>query len=631
MRIGLPKDVYLLGFFISLLIFLSFEAAIGISSDLSQLIQLSAIIEAVLFFCYSMVYLSGSTIKRNGGLALRLCLALIVVDLIVALFFGGALRIEVIENLLSFYRITGIYFVLLIPLCFLIFFGTYLLRKKYTVPGYLLLALGVAVLCVFFLSGLVLSHYKIDDELYISFVGVHLLMQGASPYAASLSKAIFANATNGTISSITITTGNRIIGTLSYPSLYLLSLVPFYFVSAPTLQNLSGIDLKLQTAAFVLALLLAVAFSLGNKALSRPKFAIIFFLAAAIGHVASITTFLMLALLVLAYSKLDSKWSWLLLGLCASIQEELWLPVLFLLAYSLNNYGLKKGIRDIAGTAAVFLALNSYFILGNPSAFFGSIFGPIQQLLFPNAISPLGFALVTSYQIPLTSFGALFALAVLASLLALIYLNRKVLIGLLSMLPLLVLSHSNPIYYTFFAAFLVVTMFVGEKKVEGAATKYLRRKSLLFYGMMALIAASAVAVVYLSHLSYLHSFDLSASNSSLQTLAGQNESIYSATLHYSNLSNNTVYMVLFGSYGTNMSAFGLLGERIVENASYCTNYPCAVNPNVFVLPANRTSYDISAMIPWPGGERVYAVRPVIYNSAYYYTPGVLSAQNSSGR
>ncbi|MDE1824797.1 MAG: hypothetical protein KGH61_00900 [Candidatus Micrarchaeota archaeon] len=625
------RDPYLLGFFLSVLIFLSFQAAVGISSDLSQTIQISGILEAVLFICYAMVYLSNRAPGSGVRMALKIFLALGIANLVVVIAGAGALRVSVIEHLLSFYRITGIYFVLLIPLVFLIFFGTYLRRKKYIAIGYLLFAVAIALLCVLFLSGLILNHYKIDDELYISFIGMNGMLHGVDPYAASLSSAIFSNATDGTISSITITTSNRIIGTLNYPSLYLLSLAPFYFASPPTLQNLSGIDLKLQTAAFLLLLLLAIAFSLGNKVLAKPQFALMFFIAAAVGHVASITTLLMLALLVVAYSRLESKWSWLLLGLCISIQEELWLPVLLLIAYSFNNYGLGKGLRDVFGAGAVFLVLNAYFILISPSAFFSSVLGPIQQMLIPNAISPFGYALVTFYQMPLGSFGAIFALAVLGSLLAFLYLNRKALIGLFAMVPLLFLSHSNPIYYTFFAAFLVATVFIEDKKIDGTARRYLRGNGWLLGTMVVVLMATTVGFVYLSHLSYLENFNMTASNSSLQLLSGHNESIYTATLHYKNLSNGTVYMMLFGAYDTNMSAFGLLGQRIAENASDCTDYPCAVNPNVFTLQANRTLYRIRARIPWPSGQRIYAVRPVVYNSAYYYTPGVLIAENSSSQ
>ena len=118
----------------------------------------------------------------------------------------------------------------------------------------------------------------------------------------------------------------------------------------------------------------------------------------------SIVILLMLAVLLLSYFKIDRWYSFVLLGVAAALQEELWLPVILLIVYASNTYGYKKGMRIFAGTILVFLALNIYFIALNPTAFFGSLFSPISAYIFPVSLAPFGYSLLIYFHMLLSSF-----------------------------------------------------------------------------------------------------------------------------------------------------------------------------------------------------------------------------------
>src|SRR5208283_3732191 len=140
------------------------------------------------------------------------------------------------------------------------------------------------------------------------------------------------------------------------------------------------------------------------------------------------------------------RYSWLILGLMVSLQEQLWVIALLFIAYSFNNNGARKGLKDLLGVAAVFLLINGYFMFTAPSSYVQDFIGPLAAVL-PNQDSPIGYLLASVYQVPLYAYTYLFLISIALSLLVSLYLNDRKLILPLSVIPFLFLGHASTLYY----------------------------------------------------------------------------------------------------------------------------------------------------------------------------------------
>lgn len=620
----LKASDYRLLFFIASFIFVTYDVAIYVFGTVSLAVQVSTLVAAVLFFVCSFTFLLNSEKKkfdRLHGAIIVLCFILLLADLVALSIFTAGIGKTVEAYVLSAYEYIGTNIVLFLPVIFLMFFGLFLNRHRYRKASYVLFAVAIALVIFYFFSGMVFHHYKIDDEELILWLSSKSLVSGTNPYSVSFAQQLFINSSNSTINSPSITTGNRIIGTLNYPSLFLLSFLPFYLSSQPLFSNLVNFDLEVQEMVFLLFVLAIISLSLKDEFLKKPVYSIIIFVTVVMAYLSSIEIFLMFALLLLAYVKLGSRYSWLLLGLCASLQEQLWFPVALLLIYSANNYGIKQGLRDLVGAGLVFVALNAYFIAGSSGSFFSSLFSPISQLLFPQNASPAGFLLVTNYPMPLGSYETLFLLSMVALAIGFVYSNEKRLVGLFGMVPFIFLSHSIPIYYTFFTGFTIVTLFVkSDGRKLGVLTKWFRRRRHLAIWLIAVIVVASAAFVYLSHAAYVKNFNLTVSSTGLYFDALRNQTVYSAVINYGNLSNYTVYVVVGGVAMYNVGFVGFEDYGIIQNSTLCppsADYSCHLNTNVIDLPRNRTSYTVKTYLGGTGGYPFYAARLYVYNKEYF--------------
>ena len=153
----------------------------------------------------------------------------------------------------------------------------------------------------------------------------------------------------------------------------------------------------------------------------------------------------------------------LLIGLGFSIHQEIWIPLLLLLIYSFNNYGYKKGARDLLLAALVFLLVNGYFIAQNPSAFFNDVFLPASGPIFPEAYAPFGYFILNSIGLPLSFFSLLPVLVLISLVLIFIYFNDRRLIPLFGLIPLLFLQRGLFVYFSSFLFFLFLTFFIESR------------------------------------------------------------------------------------------------------------------------------------------------------------------------
>ncbi|MDE1827832.1 MAG: hypothetical protein KGH65_01590 [Candidatus Micrarchaeota archaeon] len=617
------KGRYRLFFFIASFVFISFATALAVFGLISFYVQLATLADAILFVAYSTLFLISEgkrKVSEPGKLALNGTFAFLVINFLILLLVETGARTTMTAYLVSAYQYVAINFVLFLPLIFLTFFGLYLYRQGYRKLSAMLFGMFVVVMILYFFSGLVYHHYKIDDEIFIQFASTKYLLAGMNPYGMSVSSQIFYNSTSGAINSPSITTTNHIIGTLNYPSLFLLSFMPFYLISTPTLQNLVNIDIEAQGMIFLLLAFFATALLVEKRYIEKPVYGIILFLTIAMAYLSSITIFLMFALLLVAYAKLESRYSWLFLGLCLSIQEQLWFPVILLIIYSASNSGIRKGAQNLIGSLGVFIALNLYFILLNPSAFFGNLFGPVNQLLLPESSSPIGYLIATNYHMLLGTFSIVFlaAMALFAMLFA--YLNQKRLVGIFAMVPFLFLSHSIPIYYTFFTGFAIVSLFIAQKGGKGQIRRWMGENRNAVLCIVAVVVAVPIYLICGSHLAYQNNFNLSVSNASIHFDSALNKTVYTATIHYANLSNDSVYVFAGVISKYNIGFAGILNYALINDSVQCggEDYRCMVNVNKIALPGNASSYSLVMYIRPSSGNPVYGVRANIYNGEHLY-------------
>ena len=329
----------------------------------------------------------------------------------------------------------------------------------------------------------------------------------------------------------------------------------------------------------------------------------------------------MLAVLLWAYAKLDKKHVFILLGIALSLQEELWIPVIFLFVYSLNNMGLKRSAANAVGAVFVFLLFNAYFILLNPTTYFNSVFAPVGALIMPSGSALFGFPLITSYHVSLLVLPKLFYLSILFLAILLLYLNKKELIPLFSMIPFLFLSHALVSYFTLFTFFFVFSLFIKEKsKGEGYIKRYLGRKRSTYIVLASLfaIAATAASLAAISHNQYISNFDINSLNQSV--IVSGNYTYYNATLTYNGLKNNTLYVAIVGVSNGTIGYYGFFNQSLTGQNFPCNSIECTINVNRILLNESSGTYPVRLKaITGPYSTGPFTL--IIYNREYYYLSG----------
>lgn len=607
---GLKKNIYYVELLIAFFSFLTLSIIAFVLAYLG--FSLVNFIYAFLLLFFVFLYIVEAP-RRNKGYRVLYHLLFIALEAIFAmLFLGRRLEASIISILALHLLNYGFYLVMFLPLYFLLTFGVYLAKKRNKF-GYILFIVVFVILICYFLVFHFISGYLINDEEIISFASTKLLILGIDPYKASFSNLLYTNATNA---SITVTTTNKLVGVLDYPALYLLSSVPFFLTAKFTQYNLMHRDLLLQTTVFIFVLMVTVLYTTTEDKFPKAKIPIILFLGFALSEVTSVATYLMMAIILLAYFKIKSRYAFLLLGLALAIQEEIWLPVLFLIAYSFNNQGFKRGMRNTLGAGLVFLAVSSYFIVLGPLAYFKAAFIPLSGYILPNGYAFIGYSLLSDYHVLLDVFYPVFILTTLLLLLILLYTNEKRFIFLFSFVPLLFLSHSIFIYYVTFIFLFVDSLYMKpEKKGKEYVTVYLKKGG-LFYILTAVIIVSLLLLLYSSHLAYVKQFNISISNQS--TYLKGNNTIYRGQIHYSNLANDTVYLLIAGG-GRVGTVHGLLNTSLINTTSICKTYDCMVNINKIVLNGSNGSYTLTARIPFSNySDRINYTAALLYNGRYFY-------------
>ncbi len=462
----------------------------------------------------------------------------------------------------------------------------------------------------------------LDDEEFLSVNAISALFSGSNPYVMNIgSKELYDSMyVSNSITGYTLTTNNTIVGVMDYPPMFFLSMVPFYIVTHYFLETTPQAGFAYALGVFLFVLFLLIAYFIDRKFLMKPNYVIVLILIFGFFVISASVDVLMFILLLIAYVKIESKYSFILLGLAASFQELLWVPVILFLVYILNNKGLKKGSFAVIGTIAVFFAISGYFIFLSPSAYFNAVFKPLNSNILPNIWGPFGYALLNFYPIQLQSFSLLFYFAVGASVILILYTNKKQLIGLLSVFPLAFLYRGVSDYYLFFITFTLITLFMYNENDDVNYNSRLlfkksrMRKILLVF--LALIVVLAAFYIIFEHNAYVNETDVNVYNGILENY--NKSTYYSATLSYNFTKPTNIYVMAFAFNGIIPVSYGLVEDVILENLTApnynFTNYSSIVNPNKMMLYGNGKR-NISIIIK---NVTLTNIKCVIYNNNLYY-------------
>ncbi|MDE1851207.1 MAG: hypothetical protein KGH69_00775 [Candidatus Micrarchaeota archaeon] len=536
---------------------------------------------------------------------------------------SGAMNLFYLVNLIDYATKYILQFLMLVPLFVFAIIGAHLIGGKKDMKrmyiGIAMLALVLFVLCIYFLSGRIFTGYRIGDENYLSVLSVNATLHGLNPYALSFERQLYSAASSDRILANTITTNNSIIGRFDYPALFFLVQAPFYIVSGFGIGSVSGIGSLLQAAVFMFIAIVCIVFSIDRKGLLKPKYTLIIFAVLGLFSINSFVNLLMIALMVIAYRNIDSRHVWLALGLAASIQEEMWLPCLLMIAYVFNNHGAKRGIYALAGTIAVFFAINAYFILQGPAVFFGNVFLPASSSILPNGPAFFSSFLLTNYGMLLGSFPQITAIVALLLLVLFLYFNRKEMIFLFSVIPWMFFGHALAAYYAMFFFLFVASLHISTKERQGRLATVMRKSVMARYvtaGAFSALLVSVLLVAYSSHAAYVSGFQMSITNQSLSHQG--NMSVYDADIGYWHLSNNTMHLVIYGYGNYTDGQYGFYNQSMIPESAQCTSHRCLVNPNIILLNGSDSSYHIRAVITSNSLTPITYASAELYNGQYVY-------------
>ncbi len=620
-------------FVIATFIFVVEIAGLSTYGVISRLMLALELLLSLLFIAYAICYLLYFGKKRPFGFLepyfkplFAAIVAVFIVQVIYVAFVIGA----------NFYSISDeptlilAELPVLLPPILLIFFARYLgtlrippnKRRTANMLSYILVAGAIAFVVFIYLSGIFGTTVSLDDEEFISIAAAHALVLGQNPYSISFTNPLYNySITKNFSAGLTYTTNNLFEAGVDYPALSFLIFAPFAALSSMGLA-LSNWGVNTLNVILTLLVIFVIAFVVKPDALRRPPVAILIFLLAFFAVYATLIDFAMLAVALLAFYFIDNKYLWILLGIAASMQEQLWLVVILMLIYSFREHGMRRGSFNLAGTVLIFLLINGYFIAANPPAFLGQVFAPVSGYILPGPSAPIGFSVLAIYNTLLSSESILFVSAALISIILFTWLRDRRLIFLLALLPLMSLYHAILPYYTFFLLAVIVTLYIKDTPRSKDSR---RLPSALSSGIALSCIAVLMLVTGLLMISSHSAFEKIGASVSGQSLLppSLHSTLYNATLGYSSnaLGQLALQEVVMYAHHAVPVAYGTQGERILIEPYYnfsSEGLSYEVNPNRIPLTGQAGSVNISVEIPSNSTTRVGLAECVIYGGPFYY-------------
>jgi len=490
-----------------------------------------------------------------------------------------------------------------IPILFLVFFGIYLFKMKPFRQARLISTLFflVAAALLFYYNFVLIISWHMDDEMFIQLLSSKQILNLQNPYESNYSSLIFENLSNF---GITATTENKFIDVLDYPALFPIVGIPFIILPIK-IQTM----LKLQVFLFLYLLFLTIGYLAKKEETTKPSFLILTGILVSLFVLSSSIQALMLLLSLIAYSKSGTRYGWLFLGLAASIQEMLWLPVLLLILYTFSSFGFKKGIKELSLTLLTFLIINGPFILLSPYKFLHNIILPATSYIIPDSYGLAGYLITVFYPTGLHAYSLVPSAFIISSILLMLYLNDKRLVFIISIIPFLFLTHGIATYYLFFVGAFLISLGLEYKAGRDRISSY--KKPILYALLIILIATTTY--VFFAHNKYESNFYIKTLNQSY--VIANNTLFYNLTLSYK--ANIPTLTTLLSIYNGTVFLYGI-NEGIIHGANE--------TPNAEMIDTNFIHLDkegivnVEYKIALPKGIGTFYADPAIFNSSYVYYP-----------
>ncbi|MFP3278009.1 MAG: hypothetical protein RXO43_00375 [Candidatus Micrarchaeota archaeon] len=496
-----------------------------------------------------------------------------------------------------------LWFFFYIPIIFLVFFGMYLFKMKPFRHARLISVLFflIAAALLFYYNFVVIISWQMDDEMFIQLLSAKEILNLQNPYESNYSSLLFENLSNF---GITMTTENKFIGVLDYPALFPIADIPFIILPIKI-----GLILKLQVFIFLYLLFLTIGYLAKKEETIKPSFLILTGILVSLFVLSSSTQALMLLLSLIAYSKSGTRYGWLFLGLAASIQEMLWLPVLLLILYTFSSFGLKEGVKELSLTLLVFLIINGPFILLSPYKFLHNVILPATSYVIPNSYGLAGYLITAFYPTGLHAYSLVPIAFIIFSMLLMLYLNDKRLVFIISVIPFLLLAHGIATYYLFFIGAFLISLGLEYKAGRDRISSY---KKLILYALVIIVIATA-AYVFFAHSAYESSFYIKALNQSYAIV--NNTLLYNLTLSYK--ANIPTLTTVLSVYNGSVLLYGI-NESIIQGANETPDVEM-IDTN-FIHLNKRGIASIEYKIALPQGIGTFYADPAIFNGSYVYYP-----------
>jgi len=403
---------------------------------------------------------------------------------------------------------------------------------------------------------------------------------------------------------ITATTENKIIGVLDYPALFTIIGIPFIILPIKI-----GLILKLQVFIFLYLLFLTIGYLAKKEETAKPSFLILTGILVSLFVLSSSMQALMLLLSLIAYSKSGTRYGWLFLGLAASIQEMLWLPVLLLISYTFSSFGFKKGVKELSLTLIVFLIINGPFILLSPYQFLHNVILPATSYIIPDSYGLAGYLITIFYPTGLSAYSLVPSVFIIFSILLMLYINDKRLVFIISIIPFLFLAHGLATYYLFFIGAFLISLGLEYKAGRDRISSY---KKLILYALIIILIATAI-YVFFAHNAYESNFYIKTLNQSYAI--ANNTLLYNLTLSYK--ANIPALTTALSIYNGSVSLHGI-NEGIIQGANETPDAEM-IDTN-FIHLNKKGIVNIEYKIALPQGIGTFYADPAIFNGSYVYYP-----------
>ncbi|MCL4388059.1 hypothetical protein M1567_02815 [Candidatus Marsarchaeota archaeon] len=580
---------------------------------------------------YSLAYLSfaiGFSLLRRKRYFVKFSLAALAVNAVIAAislaymssipFIGNSAIGEAINVV--------IVFAIIFPALAISIFGFYFIRikplKKYArAIGAIILIAAIALFFYYQLYGFGYKGVNVDDETVLSYYAFSAIQAGNNPYSIDIEDVLYHNSTKY---GFTLTTENGIVGYLDYPILFVLVLAPFYYLAHGTA---SSVIYSANSEAYLIFLALAIlSFTAAVSKQRLKSFKAI--LPAAVVFILYFVQILSVQYLIIAiamialFYSIDKWYAFAILGIAASLQELLWVPILFALAYIAAAKGVISGVKAAAGAIAVFVAINGYFILENPGIFISHVLAPVNGYLLPFLLSPIPSLLMMFYPLSMHGLELVFYISIAIGVVAVYIARNKMLVASMSLFVYFFLYHTLVAY---FALSITMLFFIAVVETEKAKPKQIKKQKQqseirelrlkIGYAALAVLTIALATVVVYSHYSYARDFGVSVSYEGITA-----NGTY-AILGISNGGNKAINASVLEVYSTNSIEENTLGLSVsqpkhITNMSVCgatcreLNY---MNYNILSL-LPKHFYNIKILLP----SNTSSMRCEIYTKYYYY-------------